>query len=69
MREVRYGSSITDISSSFLSVLISTGKDKPPGICLGVYLWCGREDLNLHELPHYHLKVARLPIPPRPHAK
>ena len=28
--------------------------------------WCGREDLNLHELPHYHLKVARLPIPPRP---
>jgi hypothetical protein len=29
-------------------------------------LWCGREDLNLHGLPHYHLKVARLPIPPRP---
>ena len=26
--------------------------------------WCAREDLNLHGLPHYHLKVARLPIPP-----
>lgn len=29
--------------------------------------WCGREDLNLHPLQDYHLKVARLPIPPRPH--
>ncbi|GEM_PF-2092969 len=28
--------------------------------------WCGREDLNLHPLQDYHLKVARLPIPPRP---
>lgn len=26
--------------------------------------WCAWQDLNLHELPHYHLKVARLPIPP-----
>jgi hypothetical protein len=31
-------------------------------------LWCGREDLNLHPLQDYHLKVARVPIPPRPHA-
>ncbi len=30
--------------------------------------WCGREDSNLHEFPRYHLKVVRLPIPPRPHA-
>ena len=27
--------------------------------------WCARQDLNLHALRHYHLKVARLPIPPR----
>lgn len=27
--------------------------------------WCSRQDLNLYGLPHYHLKVARLPIPPR----
>ena len=32
------------------------------------FLWCGREDLNLHPLQDYHLKVARLPIPPRPHS-
>jgi hypothetical protein len=25
-------------------------------------LWCGREDLNLHPLQDYHLKVARLPF-------
>src|SRR5690606_8213405 len=28
-------------------------------------VWCARQDLNLHGLLHYHLKVARLPIPPR----
>ncbi len=27
--------------------------------------WCARQDLNLHALRHYHLKVACLPIPPR----
>jgi hypothetical protein len=26
--------------------------------------WCAWQDLNLHGLPHYHLKVACLPIPP-----
>ena len=26
--------------------------------------WCAWQDLNLHGLLHYHLKVARLPIPP-----
>ena len=30
-------------------------------------IWCARQDLNLHALRHYHLKVARLPIPPRAH--
>ena len=30
-------------------------------------LWCGRRDLNPHGLPHYHLKVACMPISPRPH--
>ena len=27
-------------------------------------MWCRREDLNLHELPHTPLKRARLPVPP-----
>lgn len=27
---------------------------------------CGRGDLNSHGSPHYHLKVACLPIPPHP---
>ncbi len=27
---------------------------------------CGREDSNLHGLPHWNLNPARLPIPPRP---
>src|SRR3954451_2108678 len=27
-------------------------------------LGCPGQDLNLHELPRYHLKVVRLPIPP-----
>ena len=30
--------------------------------------WCGRENSNFHALRRYHLKVVRLPIPPRPHA-
>jgi hypothetical protein len=29
-------------------------------------VWCGREDSNLHGLPRQHLKLVRLPIPPRP---
>ncbi len=28
--------------------------------------WCGREDSNLHGLPHSDLNAARLPVPPRP---
>ena len=28
----------------------------------------GDKDLNLHEFPHQNLNLARLPIPPRPHA-
>ena len=34
-----------------------------------VLIWCGRRDLNPHELLHWNLKPARLPIPPRPHFK
>ena len=31
--------------------------------------WCERRDSNSHGLPHWHLKPARLPIPPlSPHA-
>ena len=46
------------------------GKKKPgfpkkTGL-FGPYLhWCARQDLNLHTLRLYHLKVARLPISPR----
>ena len=32
-------------------------------------LRCAREDLNLHELPRYHLKVVRLPVSPRARKK
>ena len=32
--------------------------------------WCGREDSNFHGLlTHSDLNAARLPIPPRPHAR
>ena len=30
-------------------------------------IWYGQKDLNLHELPHQNLNLARLPIPPCPH--
>ncbi len=40
------------------------GPPEPP-VKSGVPDWCARQDLNLHALRHYHLKVARLPIPPR----
>src|SRR3569833_2863591 len=29
-------------------------------------VWCGRRDLNPHDLRHGNLNPARLPIPPRP---
>ena len=32
-----------------------------------IYKWCGREDSNFQGSPRHHLKVVRLPIPPRPH--
>ena len=28
--------------------------------------WCGRRDSNPQGLLHWHLKPARLPVPPRP---
>ena len=28
--------------------------------------WCGRRDLNPHDLRHWNLNPARLPVPPRP---
>lgn len=30
----------------------------------GDFTWCERRDSNSHGLPHWHLKPARLPIPP-----
>ena len=38
-------------------------------MCAATKKWYGREDLNLHELPHWNLNPARLPIPPRPHTR
>ena len=29
-------------------------------------MWCGRRDLNPHDLRHWNLNPARLPVPPRP---
>ena len=40
-------------------------QQKAPDPKIGGQDWCARQDLNLHALRHYHLKVARLPIPPR----
>ena len=35
--------------------------------CYRVFVWCGKQDLNLHEVnPHKNLNLARLPIPPFP---
>ena len=31
--------------------------------------WCGRRDLNSYACRHQNLNLARLPIPPRPHAR
>ncbi len=30
--------------------------------CFLIYAWCGRRDLNPHELPHQNLNLARLPF-------
>ncbi len=37
------------------------------GIDTGGFLWCGRQELNLHGVNHKILSLARLPVPPRPH--
>src|SRR5262245_13931093 len=34
------------------------------GLLVGA--WCGRRDLNPHDLRHGNLNPARLPVPPRP---
>src|SRR5205085_5068982 len=36
----------------------------PPWIAFRSARRCPGQDLNLHELPRYHLKVVRLPVPP-----
>ena len=36
--------------------------------CSHFYVWCRRRDSNSNGFPRYHLKVVRLPIPPRPQA-
>ena len=61
-------------------LFVSDGREVPPGRGTGgpnrgipAYSApghgrrCGRQDSNLHGLPHGNLNPARLPIPPRPH--
>ncbi len=48
------------------SLLGVNERSEPTELIIHGSYWCGREDLNLHPLQDYHLKVARLPIPPRP---
>ena len=49
-----------------LQSLMVLAEIKKPGRSCPVFLFCERGDSNPHRLPHYHLKVARLPIPPLP---
>ena len=45
--------------------IISALKTKSEPVFASVY-WCGWRDSNSHGLPHHHLKMACLPIPPPP---
>ena len=37
-----------------------------PGFTVLLLRWCGRQELNLHIFRYQLLRLARLPIPPRP---
>ena len=39
-------------------------RDDGPGLVGNPGSWCERGDSNPHGLPHWHLKPARLPVPP-----
>ena len=39
-------------------------RDDGPGLVGSPGSWCERGDSNPHGLPHWHLKPARLPVPP-----
>lgn len=43
------------------------GGTKKAALLLPIKVWCAREDSNLHDVTHWNLKPARLPIPPRAH--
>ena len=59
----------TNRSRDFLPISspVTQTTQKRPRKIGGAFAWCGRRDLNPHELLHWNLKPARLPIPPRPH--
>ena len=40
-----------------------------PRISRTAVCWCGRRDLNPHDLRHEILSLACLPVPPRPHGR
>jgi hypothetical protein len=55
-----YGSRSEDLWGNRGSTRKQNGRKR----LLAAKLQCPGQDLNLHELPRYHLKVVRLPIPP-----
>lgn len=52
------------IKKSFAAWLEKRLFPSHPGAGSSGEKWCAWQDLNLHGFLHYHLKVARLPIPP-----
>ena len=63
--------SFTDVSRVHLHIImrfarLSTTKQKRKPRKRFPFLWCGRQELNLHGVTHKILSLARLPVPPRP---
>jgi hypothetical protein len=50
----------------FLRGLLDTPLRRSQSARLPALRWCGREGSNLYGFPHWLLRPARLPVPPRP---
>ena len=50
------------VQALFLSISTKAKGEAEPLLLL----WCGQQDLNLHESPHKNLNLTRLPISPCP---
>ena len=56
------------VKPPFIIKHICTNKECQYRIDTSILIWCGKQDLNLHEAnAHKNLNLARLPIPPFPH--